>query len=110
DDGAAGDVIGNRGPAGQRHVNLVARLQILQVAEDAALDVVVPVEHRVAAADGGGVGIVGHRVPLGDQHVAAGVDAPVEDRGVLDAESGDREVGDHLAGAGTRIVGARKGF
>src|SRR5207244_5810324 len=93
---------------GPRNLNLVAGLQVLEAAEDAALDVVVAVEDGVAAADGGGVGVVGDGVPLGDQHVAAAVDAPVEDRGVLDAQPGGRGIGDDVARAGGGRIRSRK--
>src|SRR5690349_22613451 len=52
--------------------------------------------------------VMGHRVALGDQHIAVAVDASVVDWGGLDLKPRNREVGHDPVGAGAGAVGIGK--
>jgi hypothetical protein len=95
------------GFAADRDLDGIARPQVVEVAKDISLDVVVPVEEGVAGPKRGRLAVSRDRVTGGDQHQALGVERSIVDGGVADADPRNRDAGATVGAAvgdGDRVV------
>src|SRR6202043_1403243 len=115
DDLVAGDPVRLR-VAANRDLDEVTSLKVIQVGEDAALDVVMAVKDGVARTVRSGKEVVRHRVASSDLHLALPIRPAVVNRRVPNADTRDREEGGYRRryagggsdGSGIRLWGLRR--
>jgi len=101
DDLVAGHAVDLR-RASDAYLNKVTRPEVVEVAEDVALNIVVAVDDGIAGAERGGEVVAGDSVARRNQHVALRVRAAIVDRRVMDANPHDRHMGHRRSGGRCR--------